>query len=111
MSGFFGGLSGMQGALRSAFLVRAALSKEAFIATGVVVACLIDVSRLGVYTQTFLHERAQIDYWVLIAAVLSAFAGAALGNRYLRTITMKGIQRIVAGMLFGIAFGLISGLL
>ena len=33
LSGFFGGLSGMQGALRSAFLVRASLSKEAFIAT------------------------------------------------------------------------------
>ena len=43
LSGFFGGLSGMQGALRSAFLVRANLSKEAFIATGVVVAALIDV--------------------------------------------------------------------
>lgn len=111
LSGFFGGLSGMQGALRSAFLVRAALSKEVFIGTGVVVACLIDISRLGVYTQTFLHESAQVDYWVLIAAVLSAFAGAVLGNRYLKTMTMKGIQRIVAVMLFGVALGLISGLL
>ncbi|MGL4422959.1 MAG: TSUP family transporter, partial [Gemmataceae bacterium] len=34
LSGFFGGLSGMQGALRSAFLARAGLSKEAFVATG-----------------------------------------------------------------------------
>ena len=33
-SGFFGGLSGMQGALRSAFLARAGLSKEAFVASG-----------------------------------------------------------------------------
>ena len=34
LSGFFGGLAGMQGALRAAFLVRAGLGKEAFIATG-----------------------------------------------------------------------------
>lgn len=36
LSGFFGGLSGNQGALRSAFLLKAGLSKEAFIATGTV---------------------------------------------------------------------------
>lgn len=34
LSGFFGGLSGMQGALRSAFLLKAGFSKKAFIATG-----------------------------------------------------------------------------
>lgn len=37
LSGFFGGLSGHQGALRSAFLIKAGLSKEAFVGTGVVV--------------------------------------------------------------------------
>ena len=31
LSGFFGGLSGNQGALRSAFLIKAGLSKEAFV--------------------------------------------------------------------------------
>jgi uncharacterized membrane protein YfcA len=36
ISGFFGGLSGHQGALRAAFLARANLSKEAFIGTGVI---------------------------------------------------------------------------
>ncbi len=54
VSGFFGGLSGHQGAMRSAFLIRAGLSKEAFIATGVVIACLIDVSRLSVYAAHFM---------------------------------------------------------
>ncbi|MBY0377818.1 MAG: sulfite exporter TauE/SafE family protein, partial [Gammaproteobacteria bacterium] len=46
LSGFFGGLSGNQGALRSAFLIKAGLSKEAFIATGVVSAIIVDVVRL-----------------------------------------------------------------
>ena len=42
LSGFFGGLSGNQGALRSAFLIKAGLSKEAFIGTAVVVSTFVD---------------------------------------------------------------------
>jgi hypothetical protein len=38
-----------QGALRTVFLIRANLSKESFIATGVVIACIVDVIRLSVY--------------------------------------------------------------
>src|SRR5688572_599321 len=53
LSGFFGGLSGNQGALRSAFLIKSDLNKEAFIATGVVIACIVDFSRLGVYLTRF----------------------------------------------------------
>lgn len=111
LSGFFGGLSGMQGALRSAFLSRAGLTKEAFIATGVVIACLIDFSRLAIYSATLVRESAHINYGLLVAAVLAAFAGAALGNSYLKKMTMPGIQRIVAAMLFVVASGLVSGLL
>ncbi len=111
LSGFFGGLSGMQGALRSAFLARAGLTKEAFVASGVVIACLIDVSRLGVYSRSLVAEGAGLDYGLLAAAVASAFAGALLGNRYLKKLTMQGVQRIVAVMLFAVAVGLVSGLL
>lgn len=111
LSGFFGGLSGMQGALRSAFLARAGLSKEVFVATGVVISSLIDVSRLGVYARALADEAARIDYWLLGGAVLSAFAGAALGNRFLKAMTMHGIRWIVAGMLLVVAAGLTVGVL
>ncbi|HEU4368046.1 MAG TPA: sulfite exporter TauE/SafE family protein [Methylomirabilota bacterium] len=111
LSGFFGGLSGMQGALRSAFLSRADLPKEAFVATGVVVACLIDVSRLGVYARSLARESAHIDYWLLAGAVLSAFVGSVLGNRFLSAVTMRGVRRIVAGMLLLVALGLATGAL
>jgi len=110
LSGFFGGLSGMQGALRSAFLIRAGLAKEEFVATGVVIACLIDVSRIGVYFNSF-RGGERLDYPLLAAAVLSAFAGAALGNRYISKMTMKGVQKIVAGMLAAVAAGLMAGIL
>ena len=51
MSGFIGGVSGHQGALRSAFLLRfkASITKESFIATNVVIAVFVDVVRLAVY--------------------------------------------------------------
>lgn len=110
LSGFLGGLSGMQGALRSAFLVRAGLTKEAFIGTGVAIAALIDISRLGVYSRALLHEARELDYLLLGAAVVSAFAGTALGNRYLKKLTMIQVQRFVAVLLFAVGLGLIIGL-
>ncbi len=111
LSGFFGGLTGMQGALRSAFLSRAGLTKEAFIGTGVTVAALIDFTRLGVYISAITREEQRLNYSLLIAAVLSAFVGAALGNNYLKKLTMPGIQLIVGIMLFLVALGLIVGVL
>jgi len=109
LSGFFGGLSGMQGALRAAFLSRAGLTKESFIATGVAVACLIDISRLAVYWAALVREHERIDYGLLAAAVGAAFAGALIGSRTLRKVTMPGIQRLVAILLIAVALGLISG--
>jgi hypothetical protein len=111
LSGFFGGLAGMQGALRSAFLVKAGLSKERYIATGAAIAFLIDASRLGVYSQLLARHRAELDYGLLTAAVVCAFIGATLGSRYLAKMTMGGIQRLVALLLFLVSLGLITGIL
>jgi uncharacterized membrane protein YfcA len=109
LSGFFGGISGMQGALRSAFLIRAGLTKEEFIGTGVVVASLIDISRIGVYFKSASHWNGRLDYWLLAAAVLSAFAGTALGNKFIKKMMLAGVQKIVAAMLVAVAVGLIAG--
>lgn len=111
LSGFFGGLAGMQGALRSAFLARSGLDKQAFVATGAAIAFVIDVSRLAVYAGTLLAVFGTLDHRLLICAVLAAFAGAWLGNRLLHKTTLRGLQRVVAAMLFAFAIGLILGLL
>lgn len=111
LSGFFGGLTGMQGALRSAFLARAGLTKDGFVATGAVIGCLIDLSRLGVYATALTAVGEGLDYGLLVAAVLSAFAGAVLGNRYLNKLTMTGLRRVVAALLFAVALGLVTGVL
>lgn len=110
LSGFFGGLSGHQGALRTAFLSKAGLSKEAFLGTGVVIACLIDVSRLSIYSNRFLSQYEQLDYPLLAAAVVAAFLGSLLGNRYLKKMTLTTLQRLVAVSLFVFGVALAAGL-
>jgi uncharacterized protein len=111
LSGFFGGLSGMQGALRSAFLTKVGLRKEVFIGTGVIIACLIDTARLSVYAERWSKYAAVFDYKLIVAATLSAFAGAYFGSKILKKITIKTIQNLVAAMLFIFAVLLILGIL
>jgi hypothetical protein len=99
LSGFFGGLSGHQGALRSAFLVRAGLSKESFIATGVVIACLVDVTRLGIYVQHFAVGGIRENVMLIVGATLSAFAGAFVGSRLLKKTTWATLHSVIAVLL------------
>lgn len=98
LSGFFGGLSGHQGALRSAFLSKLDLTKEQFVATGTVIACLVDLSRLAIYTKRF-HLPSndhQMTFVSVLVATLAAFAGAYLGSRVLQKITMHIVQNLVS---------------
>lgn len=111
LSGFFGGLSGHQGALRSAFLLRVGLTKETFIASGIVIACIIDVSRLFVYSERFAAIKLGENYVLLTAVTLSAFLGAYLGRRLLKKITMTFVQITVSVLLFLIAIGLGLGII
>lgn len=111
LSGFFGGLSGHQGALRSAFLIRFYLPKEAFIATGVMIACMVDITRLSLYASHF-DEVIQGDVrYLVVVATLAAFAGAFIGSRLLKKTTMESIQQIVAVLLVMMAIALAAGLI
>jgi len=111
LSGFFGGLSGHQGALRSAFLIRSGLSKEAYIATGVVIACLIDFTRLSVYSTRFLSANLHENLLLVISATLAALGGAFIGSKLLKKITLGFIQKLVAIMLILISLALGSGII
>lgn len=111
LSGFFGGLSGNQGALRSAFLIRAGLSKEAFIGTAVVVSTLVDFTRLGIYFTRW-NEFNLLDHIILVLfATLSAISGAFIGNKLLKKITLKALQTTVAVLLILTSLALGSGLI
>jgi uncharacterized membrane protein YfcA len=109
VTGFFGGLSGHQGALRSAFLLRTGLDKEAFIATGVVIAAGVDLARLAVYSERFLVASLHTSGPLLGAAVAAAFAGALAGKRMSRRVSLRAIEVAVAILLVLVACGLVAG--
>lgn len=111
LSGFFGGLSGNQGALRSAFLIRAGLSKESFVATAVVVSTFVDFTRLSVYATRFTKAGLTENLKVVIPATLAGILGAFIGNRLLKKVTLKFIQTLVAVMLIIISLALGAGLI
>lgn len=111
LSGFFGGLSGNQGAFRSAFLIKAGLSKEAFIGTAVVVSSFVDFTRLSVYATRFAKSGLTENISLVLFAVLSAIAGAYLGNKLLKKVTIHSIKVLVAVMLILISVALGSGVI
>lgn len=112
LSGFFGGLSGHQGALRSVFLVRLTMEKKMYVATGASIAFMIDIARLTVYGQnTLSYTVFRENLFILLIAVTSAFTGAFIGNFYLKKMTYTHIQKIVIIFLSIIASGLIVGII
>ncbi len=115
ISGFFGGLSGHQGAFRAAFLAPLGLSPSEFAATQAVLACLVDAARLSVYGVGFaLASGSLIEggvRWSLVAfASACAFAGAVLGRRLLPSVTLRGLHWVTGSLLLVVGFALASGL-
>lgn len=109
LSGFFGGLSGNQGAFRSLFLTQNALSKEVFLATGVSIAVIVDLSRLSLYAKHW--EDALAQWELIVIATLSAFVGTMIGKFFLKKVSIEFIRLVVAWMLGVVAFLLIAGVL
>lgn len=107
ISGFFGGLSGHQGALRSAFLVKLGLVKEVYISTGIAIACLVDISRMSMYSKTFDMSLLKTNSTLIITSVIFAFVGAFLGNKLLKKTTFKFVQIFVS--VFLIIFAVLLG--
>jgi hypothetical protein len=115
LSGFFGGLSGHQGALRSAFLVKTGLSAEQFVGTNAVIGFLVDLARLLVYGTGFLTGRmfgdGEFHGWGLVATAIGfAFVGSVLGKRLAGKVTMKAIQLLTGVLLLAVAIALGAGL-
>jgi uncharacterized membrane protein YfcA len=92
-------------------LIRYGLTKETLIATGVAIACLIDITRLSLYYQRFLSSALQNEWKLIASATLSAFVGAYFGNKLLKKVTINALQKIVAMALIVMALCLGIGLI
>lgn len=115
LSGFFGGFSGHQGALRSAFLAKVGVSTQGFVGTNAAIGFMVDAARITTYAAMFLAAKAAnpVGYEqapLIAAAVLSAFAGVIIGRLYLHKITMKTVQTVTGTLLTVIAVALASGI-
>lgn len=110
-SGFLGGLAGLQGALRSAFLIRSGLGREAFIATGVAVALVVDVGRIATYGAQGTMRLESGALSLAATGIVAASVGTLAGNRLLRGVTLRGIQIAVGALLVLAAIALGAGLI
>ena len=116
LSGFFGGFSGHQGALRSAFLVKTGVSTEAFVGTSAVIGFMVDAMRIATYAVGYLVVGGTSpigpEQWpLIITGCVAAFAGVVVGKRLLHKVTMGAVQKLTGTLLLLIAIGLASGLI
>ncbi len=111
LSGFFGGLSGNQGAFRSAFLMQVGRDKQEFIATNAIIAVAVDLARLTVYGLNFASLWENMSRTLLSVTIGSAFGGICLGMILLKRITFHFIKRSIVTLLYLIAILFILGII
>lgn len=114
VTGFLGGLTGQQGALRSIFLLRTGLTPDRFVATGVMIAILVDLARIGTYGTRF--AAAGIDLSgragpLILAGTAAALAGAVIGARLIDKVTIAGIRSAVGALMLAIGVAMVAGLI
>jgi uncharacterized protein len=110
LSGFFGGLVGNQGGIRSAALLGFDVDRQAFVATATAVGVIVDGARMPVYAFAYAGELAA--RWAPIAAATAAaVAGTLLGARLLRGVPESAFRRLVSAfvLLLGV-YMLVKGL-
>jgi uncharacterized membrane protein YfcA len=116
LSGFFGGISGHQGALRAAFLIKLGLSPGAYVGTNAVIGFLVDAVRILTYFAAFAIATdgaglTSAEIPIIATGILAALAGVIVGMRYLQKMTLHSIQTITGSLLLVIAVTLGIGLI
>ena len=93
-SGFMGGLSGHQGALRAMFLTRRLRDKMNYAATASILALCVDLSRIPVYL--FFRYDDIMEYLELtIILVIAALIGVNIGKRWLESMKNIWVHNLV----------------
>lgn len=94
-SGFFGGLAGEQGGIRSVALLNFSIEKEAFIATATATGLIVDATRMPIY---YLTQPTLITQYtgILILSTIAVIAGTLAGNIVLKKIPEKSFKQVVS---------------
>jgi len=112
IAGFFGGLTGLQGAIRSAFLMGNSLEPEEYIATSASCSSIIDLARVAVYIPTMLLTSwNNVHTSITVVAATVAIVGTIIGFSFLKFVTIKTIRIIVVSLIVVLAVSTILGIL
>ena len=109
-SGFFGGLSGQQGAIRSAFLMNHFEDKQVFIGTRAALAFIVDAVRIFTYAASFQLFLQHEIYLPMAVALIGGMSGALIGNKFLKKTSIEWIRKSVMVFLFVMGTLMIAGL-
>ena len=103
LSGLIGGLIGNQGAIRSLYLLNYKLEKQELIVSAALIAVIIDLTRIPVYTYANYHYLTD-NLLLLALVILASIAGTLIGSRILPQVSSEQFKKIilVAVLLLGI---------
>lgn len=99
-SGFFGGIAGNQGGLRSAALLSWRLSPAAFVATATATGLLVDAARTPIYIWRAGDALLGLQIPIAVSSI-GVLAGTIAGERLLLGLSPDRFRRLV-GVLIGV---------
>jgi uncharacterized protein len=106
-SGFFGGLVGNQGGIRSAALMGFNVPKEAYVATATAIALIVDGARMPVYLATQWNELGRT--WVsIVTATAGVLVGTLSGVRVLRRLSERTFRTSVALLILALGVYMVA---
>ncbi len=108
LSGFFGGFSGHQGALRALFLSKLKMEPIVFVATTALISLLVDLTRVSVYfTGSWFYNGYPTQ--VMFYAVPGALVGTLVGKKYIQKVNHAKLSIIVGLALLAMGITMVLG--
>ncbi len=106
-SGFFGGVAGNQGGLRSAALTAFGLTPLQFVATATATGLLVDAARTPVYL--WHSGPAMLTLWApILVATAGVLIGTVLGERLLLGLSPRRFGQVIGGAIGALGVWLLA---
>lgn len=105
LSGFFAGLFGSKGPIRTVFLSAYNLPKEVFLGTAGAISILVDSTRLVTYLYQGVRLNSEL-LWGLLIFVPASYAGAKSAQCIVKKIPQKYFRSVVAIFLLAVGIKL-----
>jgi uncharacterized membrane protein YfcA len=109
LSGFFGGLVGNQGGIRTAAMLGFEIDKRQFVATTTAVALLIDASRVPIFI-AFQRDELVTMLPVMTIATIGVIAGTLFGETLLARVPDASFRVVVGTLLLVLGISFLAGI-